>query len=150
MKRIETSVEVDAPPDVVWSVVADFPSYPEWNPFITAIDGEFEMGARLRATMALPGRKPRVFTPTVIVLDPGRRLTWLGRLFVPGLFDGEHTLQVEGLGDGPATFVQSETFRGVLPPLLGGLLTETHAAFETMNAALAARAETVASAGGSP
>ncbi len=30
------------------------------------------------------------FRPTVLVAEPNRELRWLGRLFMPGPFDGEH------------------------------------------------------------
>jgi hypothetical protein len=74
--------------------------------------------------------------------EPGRRLTWLGHLGVRGLFDGEHTLAVEPHGTG-TLFTQSETFRGILPPLLGRLLAATEEGFVAMNAALARRAESL-------
>lgn len=140
MRSIHTTTTIRAAPDAVWSVVTDLPRYGEWNPFITAIEGELRVGARLRATFSLPGRSPRTFTPVVTAFEPGRRLSWLGRLAVPGLFDGAHTLAVEPSGDG-TLFTHGETFRGVLPPLMGRLLAATEHGFAAMNAALTARAE---------
>src|SRR6476619_2560094 len=73
--------------------------------------------------------------------EPGRRITWLGRVLIPGLFDGEHTLAVENLPNGSTRFVQSETFRGVLVSLMPGILRDTDRGFEAMNLALRDRAE---------
>jgi hypothetical protein len=124
----------------VWDVITDFAAYPQWNPFITSLEGELRQGARLRATFKLAGRKPQTFRPTVTVVEPGRQLTWLGRLAIPKLFDADHELAVAPV-DGGTEFVHREDFRGLLVPLLSKLLTATHRAFVAMDAALASRAE---------
>jgi hypothetical protein len=63
-------------------------------------------------------------------------------LYVPGLFDGEHSFVIEELGPGRTRLVQEETFKGALVPFLSGMLkNETLPGFEAMNKALAARAE---------
>lgn len=143
MTTIQTTRDIDAPPEVVWQVITDLTRYRDWNPFITSLDGDLRVGGQLRATFSLPGRKPRTFTPTVIVFEPGRQLTWLGRLAIPKLFDGEHSFSIEPR-DGRTLFIHTERFRGLLPPLLGRMLAATHDAFVAMDTALARRAETVA------
>ena len=143
MRSIHSTTRVDASPEVVWEVLTDLPQYGEWNLFITALHGDLRVGGRLRATFTLPGRKPRTFTPVVTVLEPGRQLTWLGRVAIPKLFDGEHTLAVEPDGAG-TTFVHTERFHGLLPPVMRGLLADTHDAFRAMDSTLARRAESIA------
>jgi hypothetical protein len=140
VKIIDTTSHIDAPPEIVWRVITDFDAYPDWNPFITSLEGDVREGARLRATFQLAGHKPRTFRPTVTVVDTGRLLVWVGRLAVPKLFDAEHCFAVRPLDSG-TEFVHTERFRGVLPPLLGGILAATHDAFTRMDAALIARAE---------
>ncbi len=83
------------------------------------------------------------FKPTVQSLEEGRELRWLGRLLVPGLFDGEHRLLVEPLDRNRSRFVQSERFSGLLVGLFGGVLEKTEAGFEQMNRAMKQRAEHV-------
>jgi hypothetical protein len=136
MKTIETITDIEAPAEIVWSTVTDFARYPDWNPFIIELDGQAEAGSRLRATFALSGRRTRTFTPVVVVLEPGRRLEWRGRLAVPKLFDAHHILSVESR-DGGCRFVQREHFRGLLVPMLGQMLAATHDAFGAMGDALA-------------
>jgi hypothetical protein len=78
----------------------------------------------------------------VLEAAQGRQLRWLGRLLVPGLFDGEHRFTIRPLGDGQVRLVQQEDFRGLLVPLLAGSLDRrTLPAFEQMNQALKRRAE---------
>ena len=137
MQRLEAVIEIDADPSEVWSVVTDFAHYPDWNPFVTSIEGPCEVGARLRVTIAPPGGRAMTLRPVVRAADAVRELRWLGRLFVPGVFDGEHTFRVEPTGTGRTRFTQSETFRGVLVPFTSGVLAKTGAGFEAMNRALA-------------
>jgi len=38
---ITTSVEIDAPKQLVWDVLTEFSAYPEWNPY-TEIEGTLQ------------------------------------------------------------------------------------------------------------
>jgi hypothetical protein len=138
MKTVLLETPIPAPVEVLWEALTDLPRYREWNPFITAIEGDLHPGAELRATFALPGRKPRTFTPTVTAVEPEQRISWLGRLWLPGLVDAAHSLEITIGASGPV-FVHREDFRGLLVPALGGLVRDTHAAFAAMNAALVQR-----------
>jgi hypothetical protein len=125
----------------VWAAVTDFAAYPEWNPFIRQISGELREGARLEVRIEPPGARATRFKPTVRAVEPNRELRWLGRLLVPGIFDGEHSLRVEPLAGGRSRFIQSERFSGLLVGLVKGTLAKTEAGFGQMNAALKARIE---------
>ena len=141
MRELRREIEIDAPPDRVWAVLTDFPAYPEWNPFIRRIGGELREGARLEVRIEPPGSRAMTFKPTVRAVESNRELRWLGRLFVPGVFDGEHTLRIEALDGGRSRFIQSERFSGLLVALVKGVLAKTEVGFERMNTELKARAE---------
>ena len=94
---IQTEVEIDASAERAWSVLSDFNSYPEWNPFIKSAIGQPIQGERLRIAIQPSGTKPMRFSPKVTVSEPGRELRWLGRLVAPGVFDGEHRFIIEKL-----------------------------------------------------
>lgn len=141
MRELTSSVEIRAPAARVWQILTDFASYPEWNPFITSANGEPERGATLRIRVEPPDGRAMSFSPRVLEAEPERELRWLGSLLVPRLFDGEHSLRIEPLGDERVRFVQSERFSGVLVPLFGGTLEKTRRGFEAMNEALKRRAE---------
>ena len=137
MQRLEAVTDIDATPLEVWAVLTDFDRHPDWNPFIRAITGECEVGARLRVTIAPPGGRAMTLRPVVLAADPAGELRWRGRLLLPRVFDGEHSFRLEPLGDGRTRFTQSEVFRGVLVPFTSGVLAKTGAGFEAMNRALA-------------
>jgi hypothetical protein len=140
-KELRTEIEIEATPARVWEILTDFASYPEWNPFIRAIEGEPKEGTRVEARIAPPGGHEMTFKPTVLEATPERELRWLGRLLVPGIFDGEHTFRIEPAGEGRVRFTQSERFSGVLVPLFGKTLEKTKRGFAEMNEALKRRAE---------
>ena len=140
-RSISHTIEIDASPEAVWRELADTDSYAEWNPFIRSLEGEFEEGTRLRVRIEPPDGRPMTFRPTVRAVRPGRELRWLGHLLVRGLFDGEHSFEIESLGAGRSRFTQAERFSGLLVHPLGGGLAKTERGFEAMNRALKERAE---------
>jgi hypothetical protein len=149
VKEIETSINIDAPADRVWAVVTDFAAYPEWNRFIRSLKGDAKVGSRLEVTLQPPGRRPMTIRPTVVKME-GRELRWLGRLGLPRVFDGRHSLKVEPLSPTLTRFTQYERFTGVLVPFFGKMLGDSRRGFEEMNRALKARAETPQPPGNGP
>jgi hypothetical protein len=142
MKELYTEIEIQASDERVWQLLTDFASFPQWNPFVRQASGEVKTGAQLRVYLQPSGAAGMAFRPTVVKVEPRRELRWLGRLLVPGLFDGEHTFIIAPLEPGRVRFIQREVFTGLLVPLLAhGLDTDTRRGFEEMNHALKARAE---------
>jgi hypothetical protein len=139
MKRIETKIDLPAAPSAVWDQLVDTASIGSWNPFITSLSGEFEVGERLNVRIAPVGGRPLSFKPRVTVAEPGRRLEWLGTMGVPGLFDGRHSFTLTPREEGGTRLVQVEDFSGALIPFAGKLLGRTRLGFEAMNAALLIR-----------
>jgi hypothetical protein len=96
MRALDAAIDIAAPPERVWQVISDLPAYVRWNPFIVRAGGELTVGGRLRVTIVAPGHRGVTFRPTILELEPGRSVTWLGRTVLPGLFDGRHTLHPGG------------------------------------------------------
>ena len=143
MREIRTEIEIGAPPQQVWAVLADILRHAEWNPFIRSITGELKVGARLAVRIQPPDGKAMTFKPVLLNVVPNEELRWLGRLLLPGIFDGEHIFELTPIENGERTrFVQREEFRGVLVPLLWKSLdTDTRGGFEAMNQVLKERVE---------
>ena len=82
------------------------------------------------------------FKPKVLIAELNRELRWLGRLLVPGLFDGKHSLTINSIREKCVRFFQREALRDLLAPLFARSLgTNKQRIFEEMNLALKERAE---------
>jgi hypothetical protein len=143
MKSIQAVTEIAAPVETVWAQLTAVASYAEWNPFITKFDGELTVGARPEVQIAPPGARSMMFRPTITEVSEGERLEWVGRVLMPGIFDGRHSFWLEAIGDDRTRLTQAEQFSGLLVAVTGGMLAKTQAGFQAMNEALRVRAEKV-------
>lgn len=139
-KIVTTLVTIDAPIDAVWQALTQLEGYRRWNPFITAAVGNLSVGERLDLTIQPPGARARNFGPWVTAVEEPRYIECLGRLGMPGVFDGRHSFTLTPIATGRTLLQQSETFSGALTPFSGSILTRTRAGFEVMNDALAQEA----------
>ena len=139
---INTEVEIKAPVNAVWKVLTDFGKYQEWNHFITSIEGNLEKGAKLSITVEPPGLGAMKFKPDIKVLDQEKELCWLGHLMVTGIFSGRHSFRLEELENFRTRLVQSESFSGLLVPVVRKRMERpTLMGFEMMNEEVKVRAE---------
>lgn len=142
MRELVTNIEIHASAQMVWQILTNFDSYPQWNPFIREISGEAKTGGRLEVKIQPPNSRAMTFKPVVVKAEPDKELRWLGRLLIPGLFDGEHRFVIEPTGDNRVLFTHAEMFKGLLLPLLWKSLEQnTRAGFQQMNQALKKLAE---------
>ena len=145
MKELRTEIVIDAPAETVWRILTDFASFPDWNPFMVHIIGEMREGEKLEVRLQLPEGKGMTFKPQLIKVEPNREFRWLGRLFMPGIADGQHIIQLEPLNDAQTRVIHREEFRGVLTSLFLAMVgRKTKLGFQQMNEALKAHAESLA------
>ena len=141
MKELRTQIEIQASHQRVWDTLTDFESYPLWNPFIQAIRGKLEVGEMLEVHITPPQGQKMVFRPTITHIEPGRSYSWLGKLLLPRVFDGEHIFELDQ-DDDRVTLVHRERFSGLLVGMLWKSVdTNVRAGFEEMNGALKTRCE---------
>src|SRR5207245_5186515 len=89
MKEVSAEIEIEAPAERVWEVLTDFAKFPEWNPFIRQMSGEVRTGAQLQVQLGPTGGRVMSFKPKMVNVETNREMSWLGRLLIPGLFNGE-------------------------------------------------------------
>lgn len=141
-KEIKTEIVINATPSKVWSILTNFDNYPNWNPFIKSLRGEVKVGNKITARIEPPGAKGMTFKPTILTYETNKELSWLGHLFIAGLFDGQHKFELIDNRNGTTTFIQSEKFSGILLPLFKKMLdTNTINGFNAMNNKLKELAE---------
>ena len=125
----ETSI--DAPIDVVWSVMTDTDRYPEWNPFVREVECEQPpvTGTPIRLHVEFAGGKQVTSPERITVLEPPydddgvQRATmayvyegWPARL---GLVRGTRWQRLTQEAGGPTRYATVEEFSGPLVPLAG-------------------------------
>lgn len=137
MKELRTEIEINATPERVWQILTDTDRFPEWNPFIRSLKGKLAQGESIE--IVLGEDKTMTFRPTILEFEPNRTFRWLGKLFIGGLFDGEHIFEIEPLDPARVRFVQREKFNGLLIPVFN--FDSTERGFNAMNRALKKRAE---------
>jgi len=141
-KLVYSEILINASPERVWKEFTDFESYASWNPFIKSLKGIPVVGSKIEVLLTPPGKKGMIFKPNVLAFDSAHQLRWIGKLFMGGLFDGEHTFLIKDNKNGTTTFIQFERFKGVLIPLMKKMLDEnTLNGFNQMNEALKLRCE---------
>jgi hypothetical protein len=140
MHSISAVTDIAATPQQVWAALADLDAYRDWNPFIRSASGQVAVGARLTLRMVPADGRAFTMHPRLLAVQPPVLLRWIGRLIVPGIFDGTHQFSLEDLG-GDTRLTQSETFRGALVPFTSKTIAKTESDFRALNAALKQRME---------
>jgi hypothetical protein len=110
-KHVCTEVEIAAPPQAVWSVLADNANYPAWNPYHVQVTGEMAPGQKLMVHIHKPNGEETTVKPHLLRLVPNRELTWGGG--VRGLFYGEHVFLLEETAEHHTRLIHKESFRGL-------------------------------------
>lgn len=140
---MKTEITINAPVSQVWGVLMDFEQYPNWNPFLREITGEAKVGTQLTNTIQSNEKKTMQFKPEVLVVEKDQEFRWKGKLFVSGLFDGEHYFILKE-ENGKTLLIHGENFTGLLSGVLLKMIEEdTEKGFHAMNLALKNRVESL-------
>ena len=136
--ELRCEITIDAMPEQVWDVLADFTGYPDWNPLVRSLAGGRTVGSKLRARFEpFPKRGLRT-TLTLSDSSPPRRLAWRGG--VKGLLAGEHYFELIPT-DGGTRLLNVETFEGVASAIVGPVIRKSLPQYERLNTALKERVE---------
>lgn len=139
-KTIESTIDIHATPEKIWSVLLETSRYGTWNPFIRSINGMFVVGNKIQVVLNPPGGGVFKFKPLVLSSE-FPEIRWRGQFIIRGLFDGEHYFRLEAVTPKTTRFIHGENFSGFLVGLLGGFLEKFKVGFEVMNDALKVEAE---------
>ncbi|OBH53622.1 SRPBCC family protein [Mycobacterium sp. E2479] len=142
----EDSIEIDAPPQLVWDVFSAVERWPEWTASVTSLVGQDgpALAVGRRFAIKQPGMQKLVWQVTGV--DPGTSWTWVQR--TPGAkVIARHF--VTARPDGGTLVRQELDQRGVLGALVGRLMVKKTKRFLEMEArGLKARSEQLSRADG--
>lgn len=141
--KLEHRIGVQAPAEVVWELIADVPSWADWNPIYSRSAGVLRIGAPLELTLSLPDQPPRHIEPVVLEWVPNEQLHW--RSSVAGGFGTAiRYLEIEQVAEQACIFSNGELFQGWLGPASAKRIQRPlKRGFASMGEALKARAESV-------
>jgi hypothetical protein len=120
------AVSIHARPEDVWARLTNAAGFPSWNSTVTSIEGEIAQGQRL--TIRVPIAPGRAFKPRVVSFDPGKRMVWSDGM--APMFKGERTFLLTPRPDGTTEFAMSETFAGLMLPMIKRSLPDFRPVFE--------------------
>jgi S-(hydroxymethyl)glutathione synthase len=142
MRRLETSIVIDAPAQTVWAILDELTNYPEWNPMLPDLRGRTTVGSQLTSTFVRPNTPTMTISPRITRIVAGRELRWLTQAPDPTLFSAEHIFRLSPQRSGRTVFHNDEVFEGSLvEERWPGLDTNTRLAYEDVNRRLKDRAE---------
>ncbi|KAG5644274.1 hypothetical protein DXG03_008759 [Asterophora parasitica] len=130
---VSSSILIDAPREKVWSVMLDFPSYKEWNPFVrgqtitdksgnplpdqTPAEGKYLLIApvHLPPTMGEPGwfQKQSAFEIITAVDHENYRVAWVN-IALPKFLLSAERWQILTQVDGKTKYQTTEVFGGII------------------------------------
>jgi S-(hydroxymethyl)glutathione synthase len=141
MPTLETTVIINAPAQLVWSVLDDLERYPEWNEIIPDLKGRTIVGERISGTLKQDNTPDIPINPTLTRIVGARELRWLSEA-PGGVFSAEHIFVLEPTEDGTTRLSHNELFGGpVADERWPNIDRNTRAAYEKFNGLLKARAE---------
>lgn len=145
MKRtIESDILIERHAEMVWNVLMDYSSYPDWSPTIKPLFAFPEVGKQVKVLLTQPNGFKITMNPEILRKECSNELRWKGKLFFRGLFDGEHYFQLEKIDENTTKFIQGEKFSGLLVPFLKKMIDkDTLNGFELFNEALKSRVESL-------
>lgn len=109
----EGEIQIAAPPETVWEVIADLAAWPSWNPDVKSmtLEGPVAPGSTFRWKAGSSS-----LVSTLKVVDPPREIAWTG---VTMGIHAVHLFRFEP-SDGGTRAHSAESFRGLIPTVLRG------------------------------
>ncbi|MCB1180053.1 MAG: SRPBCC domain-containing protein [Leptospiraceae bacterium] len=142
MNSIQTEIIINAPKKIIWDILTDFPSYPEWNPFLIQVIGEASPGS----PVFFIAKSGFIFIPilaNILEFENGSKFSWGGPgiEWAKGLISAEHFFKIEEISERECIFHNNETMDGIIADTIWPLIQNTELSYVEMNYALKKRAE---------
>ncbi|MBO9488884.1 SRPBCC domain-containing protein [Endozoicomonas sp. G2_1] len=91
-KSVKAEIIISSEPEVVWQVLTDLESYPQWNPVFVVLDGEFKQGGKVSYQVTEAENKSATISASVNKIVPNKLINQSGGLWGVITFDHTYTL----------------------------------------------------------
>lgn len=108
------TVEIEVPASLVWEVLTDVDSYPQWNPFCVAMRSTLEMGAPVEMTLAdyTGGTETYPYTEYICAVVPERLLSWELRATELSAEAARRDQVIERISENRCSYFSTDAFLG--------------------------------------
>jgi len=118
---VDDEIEIEAPAEVVWSVLTDLDRYGEWNPFITKCRSSLQVGAPIDMVVNHVMPRPMKMREWVRSYTAGREFSYSMKPVPLGALRSERSHLVTPIGPDRCRYESHFALRGWLAPLVGRL-----------------------------
>ncbi|MFO7561396.1 MAG: SRPBCC domain-containing protein [Enhygromyxa sp.] len=137
-----TRVEIEAPAERVWSILADLDRYSDWNPFTPRVETDLVVGRPIVLHVSFDGKAPRRQVEILHRWAPGEELCWGMTIGPAWFFRAQRVQRVEPLGPARCRYVSEDAFAGLFSPVVEALFGgKVQRGFDALGAALRRHAE---------
>jgi hypothetical protein len=142
MNQIDTEIIINAPKEIIWSVLTDFSAYPQWNPFIVRLWGTAQADKPILFVARINGLSIPIIA-SILSFDVNAKLSWgapRNAWFKP-IVNPEHFCIIEEISATKCKLVHGESMGGFVPRALWPVIKRSRPAYVAMNQALKKRCE---------
>lgn len=120
MSRFEVCtdpVRINAPVDLVWSVLTGVDGYAEWNPFTPRVQTDFKTGSPVHLQVRMGPAKMKI-TEYVCAFDKPRLIAWNKMFGARWLLFAQREQHLQRVSDTSCSYHNTDRLSGVLAPLV--------------------------------
>lgn len=135
--EVAVSTNINAKPDKIWALLTNAGDFPRWNSTVQSIEGRIAPGETIKLKVKIAPE--RIFKLKVSEFAPNEMMVWQDG--AAPMFKGVRRYTLTAKGDGSTDFTMSETFSGLMLPMIAGSLPDFSQSFEQYAADLKKEAE---------
>lgn len=133
-RETSVSVDINADPKTIWSLLTNAENYPKWNSTVISIDGRIALGEKIQLKSYLDPK--RIFKLTVKEFEQDKRLVW-------GDAMGKREYKLTANSNGHTNFSMTEKIGGPLFPLFAKMIPPFDESFDKFSNDLKTEAEKI-------
>lgn len=119
MQTVTTEIEIQAPPEKVWSLITDIDKWHEWSPIVNASEGQAAVDSTVTITMMgkEAGKDGPKYKPRIIQLDEPNYFHWRAHMMAGFIFTNDKIIELTKTETGTKV-THKETFKGMMAVLM--------------------------------
>ena len=110
-------VRIDAPTELVWSVLTETEKYAEWNPFTPQVQTDFKIGSPAHLRVRMGPTKMKI-TETVCAFEKPRLIAWTKTFGARWLLVAVRQQVLEPVDETSCTYHNTDQLTGLLAPVV--------------------------------